>query len=150
MAKFTISTTISKPLDIVWNAFKDPENMLNWTKYLERVETVKGEFGEIGAVAHLHYLEKGRSYMLEDKLVSYEEKKRIESQVSGRGMFINVKTVFDSSSDQTTITMTWNGMSPSFLTRLILRLMQKKISKQALAELNDFKKLVEKYGEKFI
>ena len=83
MAKFRITTNIYKPLDIVWNAFIDPQNMLLWTRYLEKVEEIEGKFGEIGAIGHLHYLEKGRSYILEDKLLSYEERRRILSQVAG-------------------------------------------------------------------
>lgn len=149
MAKFKITTTINKPHEIVWNAFIDPQNMLHWTKYLEKVESIKGEFGEIGATAHLHYLEKGRSYILEDKLLEYEKGKRILSQVSGQGMIIEVETIFDALPNITTISMTWNGTSKSFMVRTMLRLMQKKIAKQAEAELEHFKSLVEKYGAKF-
>ena len=149
MAKFKITAIINKPKDIVWNAFIDPENMLLWTKYLEKVEVVKGKFGEIGATAHMHYLEKGRSYILEDKLLSYEEGIRIGSQVSGQGMIIEVETIFNSHQDVTNVSINWIGTSKSFITRFILRIMQGKIAKQAEAEFNDFKKLVETYGVKF-
>ncbi len=149
MPKFEIETIINQPPDIVWKAFIDPQNMLNWTRFLEKVETVKGKFGEIGAVAHLHYVEKGKSYILEDKLLSYEEGKRIGSQVSGQGMDIKVETTFEPVSNGTQISMVWDGTSKSSFARLILKLMRGKISKQALAELDTFKNLVEKYGTKF-
>ena len=150
MPVFKISVIIKQPLDIVWKAFIDPENMLHYTKYLEKVEVIQGKFGEIGAMAHLHYLEKGRSYILEDKLVDYEEGKKIGSQVSGQGMIIDVENHFESVPEGTKMTMSWNGTSKSFLTRNILKLMQKKIVKHAREELLTFKKLTQEYGSKFL
>ncbi|MFW9819972.1 MAG: SRPBCC family protein [Candidatus Thorarchaeota archaeon] len=61
MPKFEITTIINQPREIVWKAFIDPENMLQWMRFLEKVEVIKGELGEIGAVSHLHYVEKGKS-----------------------------------------------------------------------------------------
>ena len=150
MPDFKISINIKQPSDIVWKAFIDPENMLHYTKYLERVEVIQGKFGEIGAIAHLHYLEKGHSYVLEDKLVDYEEGKKIGSQVSGQGMIIDVENHFESVLEGSKITMRWNGTSKSFLTRIILKLMQKKIVKHAREELLAFKRLTEEYGSKFL
>ncbi|MFX1316335.1 MAG: SRPBCC family protein [Promethearchaeota archaeon] len=149
MAKFNITTTINQPQDVVWNAFIDPQNMTHWTRYLEKVEVIKGKLGEIGAISHLHYLEKGRSYILEDKMLAYEEGKRIVSQVSGEGMIIEVETNLESLQNGTKMSMTWNGTSKSLITRIILRLMQSKITKQAQSELDTFKTLVETYGVKF-
>ena len=150
MPDFKISINIKQPSDIVWKAFIDPENMLHYTKYLEKVEVVQGKFGEIGAIAHLHYLEKGRSYILEDKLVDYEEGEKIGSQVSGQGMVIDVENQFESVSEGTKMTLSWNGTSKSFLTGIILKLMQKKIKEHAREELLTFKQLTEEYGFKFL
>ena len=149
MAKFKITTNINQSPDVVWKAFIDPQNMTHWTRYLEKMEVIKGKFGEVGAIAHLHYLEKGRSYILEDKLLYYEEGNKIRSQVSGQGMDIEVETILESLPKGTKISMMWNGTSKSFFTRIILRLMQGKITKQAEAELNTFKSLVEMHGVKF-
>jgi len=149
MAKFKISTNINKSPEIVWKAYIDPHNMIQWTRYLEKMEVIKGKFGEVGAIAHLHYLEKGRSYILEDKLLSYESGKRILSQVSGQGMIIEVETIFNSHPNGTNISMIWKGTSKSLIVRIILRLMQRKITKQAEAELHTFKSLVETHGVNF-
>ena len=149
MAKFNISTIINKPLEIVWDAYIDPQNMLHWTRFLEKVEKIEGEFGEIGARAHLHYLEKGRAYILEDKLLEFEEKRRILSQVSGQGMDIKVETILEDLSTETKISMNWNGTSKSIFMRTIMNLMIKKITRQAEEELIHFKQLVENHGAKF-
>jgi len=149
IAKFNIDMLITQSPEITWKAYIDPQNMMQWTRYLQKVEVIEGKFGEVGAIAHLHYLEKGRSYILEDKLLSYEEGRRILSQVSGQGMIIEVDTIFNSHQDGTIISISWKGTSKSLMVRFILKLMQRKIAKQAEAELNSFKSLVETYGIKF-
>ncbi|MFW9819973.1 MAG: hypothetical protein ACFFE5_10215 [Candidatus Thorarchaeota archaeon] len=86
---------------------------------------------------------------MEDKMLAYEEGKRILSEVSGQGMDIKVETTLESLSEGTQITMLWNGTSKSAFARVILKLMRNSISKQAIAELETFKNLVEKFGIKF-
>ena len=149
MVTFKITTIINRPSTIVWKAFINPDNMLHWTKYLEKVEVVKGKFGEIGALSRLHYLEKGKAYILEDKLLAYKEGKRIVSEVSGQGMKILLETTLDPLDKATKVSMQWKGTSDSIFMRIMLWLMQKKISKHALNELLHFKSLVEIHGETF-
>ena len=149
MVSFKITTNIARPADIVWRAFINPDNMLHWTKYLEKVEVVKGVFGEIGALSRLHYVEKGKAYILEDKLLDFEEGKRIVSEVFGHGMKIILETNFDPIDGFTNVSMLWTGTGNSFFVRIALWLMQNKISKQALNELLHFKSLVEVHGEGF-
>jgi len=110
------------------------------------VEIVKGEFGKVGAKCHLHYLEKGRAYILEDEMLDYEEGKKIQSHISGQGLDIILETIFDSFQDTTQISMNWKGTSKSLLARIILKLMRGKITKQAESELITFKNLVETNG----
>jgi len=149
MAKFKITTNINKSPEVVWKAFIDPQNMLHWERYLEKVEVIQGKFGEVGAIAHLHYLEKGRSYILEDKLLAYDEGKRILSQITGQRMNIEVETIFDSLPIGTKISMSWKGTSTSLIIRVMLRLLQRKMVKQGKIELEHFKSLTETYGVNF-
>ncbi len=149
IAKFKIDMVITQSPEVTWKAYIDAQNMMQWTRYLEKVEVIEGTFGEVGAIAHLHYLEKGRSYILEDKLLSYEEGRKILSQVTGQGMIIEVETIFNSHQDGTNVSITWKGTSNSLMTRFILKLMQRKIAKQAEAEFALFKILVEAHGVKF-
>jgi uncharacterized membrane protein len=149
MVSFKITTKINQPINIVWKAFINPDNMLHWTKYLEKVEVVKGKFGEIGALSQLHYLEKGKAYILEDKLLVYEEGKRIVSEVSGQGMVITLETTLNPIDGDTKVSMQWTGRGQSFFMKIALWLMQNKISQHALNELLHFKSLVEVHGELF-
>ena len=149
MVSFKITTKINQPAAIVWKAFINPNNMLYWTKYLEKVEVLEGEFGKIGALSRLHYIEKGKAYILEDKLLAFEEGKRTESEVSGQGMKIILETTLDPIDGDTNVSMQWTGRGNSFFMRMALWLMQNKISKHALNELLNFKSLVEVHGAVF-
>jgi hypothetical protein len=149
LVSFKISTNITRPVDIVWRAFINPDNMLHWTKYLEKVEVVEGKFGEIGALSRLHYIEKGKPYILEDRLLEYEECRRILSEVSGNGMKILLEATLDPLDGTTMVSMHWKGTSNSIFIRIMLWFMRKKIAKQALNELLHFKSLVEVHGEVF-
>ena len=45
--------------------------------YLKKFEVIKGKVEEVGSIAHLHHYEKGRSYIMEDKLEHCEPEKSI-------------------------------------------------------------------------
>lgn len=148
MPEFTVSVEIARPIDIVEQAFFNPDNMPCWTKDLVRVEVVSGKIGDAGSVARLHYVENGRPYVLEDRLLSHEPGK-IVSQVSGSGMLIRVRTMMESSGDQTRVKLSWSGKGTAFPLNIILPLMGGKIKRSALQELETFKHLVETHGAVF-
>lgn len=149
MPKFYVSTLISQPNDIVYKAYINPENMLKWSTDLESFEQIKGEFGEIGSYAHLHYNQKGRSYTLKDELKYLDPEKKIVSQVSGEGLKIIVTTLFEEMDSKTKITLIWDGGGTKFIFKLLLPVLKRKIKRQAQTELNTFKRMVEQYGVKF-
>jgi uncharacterized membrane protein len=149
MAKFEISTVINSPIDIVYQAFVDTDNMLKWTKDLEKIEIVKGKFGEIGSAMQLHYNKKGRKSILQDTLEYIDPKRKIKSRVTGGGLNASVETTFYATNDRTIITMLWNGKGNNIIVTTILSILKNKIKREAQSELNLFRELVEKYGVKF-
>lgn len=72
MIQFKISKETDKPVELVYKAFSDSGNMLKWTKNLEKVEIVRGKFGEKDALMLLHYNQKGRRYIMQDRLIEHE------------------------------------------------------------------------------
>jgi len=149
MAQFKISTFINRPIEIVYQAFVDPDNMLKWTKDLESYEIVKGKFGEIGATIHLHYNHRGHKYVMVDKLEYLDPGKTIKSRVIGGGLNACVESTFIPKNNETELIMLWNGKWNNIIVTLILAILKKRIKKGAKSELNKFKELVEKYGAKF-
>jgi uncharacterized membrane protein len=149
MAQIEVSIFIKKSIKVVYQAFIDPENMLHWMSYLEKVETINGKFGEAGATARLYYNQKGRKSILEDKLEYLEPGKKIISSVKGKGISVRVENEFKHKENATELAMNWYGKGNNIFISLMLRLLKGKIKKQMQAELNAFKELVEKYGIKF-
>ena len=69
MTKFEVSTIINKPINIVVNALMNTDNFVHWQTDLEKFEVIERKPGEVGSIAHLHYSQKGRSYIIEDKMI---------------------------------------------------------------------------------
>ena len=83
MTIFKVSTIINQPVDIVVRALMNPDNFPYWTTDLEKFEVIKGKPGEVGSIGHLHYLQKGRPYVMEDKLIYADPGKKYVSDVTG-------------------------------------------------------------------
>jgi hypothetical protein len=149
MVDFTIKEIINQPKDIVVKAFLNPENMLFWTKNLEKFEVVSGNPGEIGSIAILHYLENGKRYDMKDELIECEPKKRYVSKVTGEDLTAIVETILNDIGKDTEIIIHWSGKSNNLLTNSILTLMKKRMIYQTKNELKNFKNLVEKRGVHF-
>ncbi len=104
---------------------------------------IKGKTGEVSSIGHLHYFQKGRSYVMEDKLIYCEPGKKYVSQVSGDVLTAQVETTLHSSGNETEMNVTWSGKGKIFFLKLLLPLLRGKLIKQSKSELETFKKLVE-------
>lgn len=149
MITFKVSTVIDEPIDIVIKALMNPDNFPYWTTDLEKFEVIKGKTGEVGSIGRLHYVQKGRSYVLEDKLIYCEPGKKYVSQVSGDALTANVETTLHSTGNRTEMSITWSGKGKVIILKLLLPVFRSRMIKQSRAELETFKKLVETRGIDF-
>ena len=149
MPRFEISTHINQPPDVVHQAFIDPDNAVQWTKDLVKFEVVSGKADQAGAVAHLHYNQKGKSYIMEDVLEYCEPGRKYISRVSGGGLSARVEVTIDAADGGTDITMVWARTGQNLIIKVILWLMRRKIKRGAQEELDTFKELVETHGARF-
>ena len=149
MITFEISTIVDKPADIVSKALNNPENHPYWTTDLDRFEVIKGRANEVGSIARLHYSQKGRPYVMEDKLIYCEPGKKYISQVTGDALTAEVETTLRPLGKKTEMGLKWSGKGKTLLLKLLLPLFRSKIIKQARIDLETFKKLVEEKGPDF-
>jgi hypothetical protein len=105
MIEFEVSTLIGKPVKIVVDALMNPDNFVHWQTDLVKFEVVERKSGEVGSIAHLHYSQKGRSYIMEDKMIYCEPGKKYVSQVSGDVITAKVETTLQSIGDKTKINL---------------------------------------------
>jgi hypothetical protein len=149
MTRFTISTHINRPPDVVNGALMVPENFVHLTSNLEKFEVVSGNAGEAGATAHLHYVEQGQSYMMEDYLEYIEPGRKYISRVTGNGMHIRTETLLEPSNGGTHMALTWSGTSDYLLAKLLFPFLRRRMIRHAQADLDTFKALVETHGVRF-
>lgn len=149
MTQFSVSIVINKPVDIVVHALMNYKNFVYWQTNLEKFEVIKETEEKVGSIAHLHYNEKGRKYIMEDKMIQYEPNKKIVSKVSGDAISAIVETIILSEGDKTGITLKWSGEGKIFLVKFLLPLLKGKMIKQSIKELETFKHLIETRGSDF-
>lgn len=147
--KFKVSTIIEKPVDVVVGALMNPDNLPYWTTDLVRFEVVSGKAGEAGAVGRLHYMQNGRSYIMEDKMIYCEPGKKYVSRVSGDVIEAQVETLLNAIGGKTEMTVTWSGKGKILLLKLFMPLLKGTMIRQSQMELDKFKRLVESKGSDF-
>lgn len=149
MTAFEVHTVINQPVNIVVEALMNPENHPYWTTDLDRFEVIKGKGGEVGSIAHLHYVQKGRSYVMEDKLVYCEPGKKYVSQVTGDFLSAEVETLLTARGNETEMRIKWSGEGKKPVLKLLLPLLRTKLIKLAKSDMETFKRLVETRGADF-
>lgn len=149
MTSFKASIVIDRPVDVVVQALMNPDNFPYWQTDLERFEVVKLRPGMVGSVGRLHYSQKGRSYVLEDRMISCEPGRRYVSQVTGEAITARVETTLTPLGNKTEMTLMWSGKGKMLLLKLLLPLLRGKMMRQSRAELATFKELVETRGSDF-
>jgi hypothetical protein len=149
LIEFKIGININQPVDIVNQALMEPANAPWWTSDLERFEVVHGEPGLTGSIAHLHYRQGGRSYIMEDVLEYAEPGRRYVSRVSGGGMVARVETTIEPSASRTELTVFWSGSGKSILAKLFFPFLRGMMTRRARSDLETFKNLVETHGAHF-
>lgn len=147
----TIETTveIAQPREVVADAFLNPANAVCWTTDLERFEIISGRPGEVGSVAHLHYNQNGRPFVMEDVLEEMIPNQYFRSRVSGGGLSAVVETWLRERRGTTEVRFRWSGSGSTFLMRLLLPFLRGTILRRARSDLDRFKDLVETHGACF-
>jgi hypothetical protein len=134
---------IARPPEEVVQVILDPAKAVLWTSNLERFEVINGNPGEVGSVAHLHYVENGRSYVMKDELIAADPNRRYVSRVSSDALTAEIESVLSPSEGGTRLAIRWTGEGRMPLLRLLLPFMRAAVARQAAADLRKLRDLVE-------
>lgn len=149
MVKFSVQKVINAPTDVVAKAMENPENAPYWQTDLERSEVVSGGPGQVGAIGRLHYNQKGRKYVLEERMLECEPGKRYLSEVSGDALTARVETTLESENGRTRMTIKWEGSAKMLALKMLFLFIRSRMVRQAQRELDTFARLVEARGSDF-
>jgi hypothetical protein len=124
----------------------DAESAPMWTAGLEWLELVEGVVGEPGCVGRAHYVEGGRQYTLEDRLVDVVPNRYYKSEIIGGGIKATVETTLEPVEDGTQLTLRWSGTGTNPLTRITLPFMRQRLHRQIETDLDALRRLAERRG----
>ena len=117
------------------DALNNADNFPYWQTDLERFEVIKGGPNQEGSIGRLHYSQKGRTYIMEDRLIHCEPGKKYISEVEGEAIFAIVETTMQSLGGKTKMNLRWSGRGKVLFLRLLLPLFRIRMAKQAKKEL---------------
>jgi hypothetical protein len=140
---------IAQPPEVITEAFLDPDNAVYWTKDLERFEVISREPGLVGSVAHLHYIQNDKRYILEDVMKEYIPNEYFKSEVTGGGLRAQVETWLREKNGNTEVMIKWSGSGNTLMMRILLPFLRGVMRRQMRSELECFKSLVEDRGAHF-
>ena len=145
--KYKLDLDLQKPLNDVWKAFNDVENLKKWQPSLVKVETISGVAGQVGAVSELTFSEGKREFTLTEKIIQREDPTRIEMLYENKFADNTVTHTFVEQEDGTTLWI--NETEYSFKTivmKLMGPIMKGNFILRSRMEMNQFKELVERSG----
>ena len=149
MVQFELMAEINKPPDVVVQALMRVENAPYWNTDLVRFELISGEPGKVGSVGRIHYVQKGREYILEDVMEHVDPGRRYVSRLTGPDIIAHVETLIEPIDRGSRMVIVWTGKGRRFLPRLLLPLIRSSLVRQSQQELATFKELVETWGADF-
>src|SRR5690349_21526127 len=71
--KFSHETILERPIDVVWKAFDNPDNLKIWMPTVTKFELISGEQGRPGAISRMTFNENGRTFVMDEIIVSRQE-----------------------------------------------------------------------------
>lgn len=143
MTTVEVSVVIAASPESVSEVLLDADAAPLWTSGLERLELVRGTAGLAGSVGLAHYVEGGRHYTLEDRLLEVDPARHFESEVRGGGLKAVVETNLERLPDGTRTTIRWSGTGTNPLTWLMLPFMRRSVGRRCREDLESLRALVE-------
>jgi hypothetical protein len=142
--EYTIEITINKPRKEVIEKFDNEENLKHWQKGLQEFTTIEGEPGQVGSVAKIKFVHKGREMEMIETITKRNFPDEFTGSYSHKAMDNEVANTFIEIDKDTTLLKSKNTFkSDALAMKLMCFLMPGLFKKQSLQYLNDFKAFVE-------
>jgi uncharacterized membrane protein len=138
------TVVINKPVNEVWEFFKNPDNLILWLSGFQKFEHVSGIPGTVGAKAKHLFIERGKELILDGELTEVIDEKRIIGILDSSMMLNTVTNSFnDIGNDQTEISISSDTQFKGFLWKQIGPLMKGEFKKRQEKDLQTLKQVLE-------
>jgi hypothetical protein len=141
--KYTLSNTISKPLEEVIEKFKNPEGVKHWMEGLQKIEHLSGTPGEVGAKSDFYFLHKNKEMKISETVLEQNLPNQIKFGYQSPMGYNEVEMLFEKLSD-TSVKQTNNSyFEVKGFMKVTSFLMKGMFKKQSLKYMTAFKNYVE-------
>lgn len=134
---------IDQPLQDVYRAFGNPDNLPRWLSGLQRTVQISGEPGKVGSVSKQIYLERGRTVEMIETITAHEPERFFAGTLEGPGMKGDLRVEFEDRGATTLLRFSGDFSPCSFMMWLLMPFMKGSIRKRQMGDLESFKRLVE-------
>jgi len=141
--KYTLSNTISKPLEEVIEKFKDPEGVKHWMEGLQKIEHLSGTPGEVGAKSDFYFLHKNKEMKISETVLEQNLPNQIKFGYQSPKGYNEVEMLFEKLSDNSVKQTNNSYFELKGFMKVMSFLMKGMFKKQSLKYMTAFKNYVE-------
>ena len=141
--KYTLSNTISKPLDEVIEKFKDPEGVKHWMEGLQKIEHLSGTPGEVGAKSDFYFLHKNKEMKISETVLEQNLPNQIKFAYQSPMGYNEVEMLFEKLSDNSVKQINNSYFELKGFMKVMSFMMKGMFKKQSLKYMTAFKNYVE-------
>lgn len=139
-----LSVTIDRSVDVVFKAFNDPFDRMDWLEGYEGTERVSGALGIPGSVSTVFLSHDGKQFEMREELKAYGENELVEVLLSSEMFTQRLKVTFTAiDSGMTEVGMTSIIEGSSWFVRSMMGLARDRMQQQEEQNLIRLKELLE-------
>lgn len=138
------SVTIDRPIDVVFSAFNDPFDRMDWQEGYEGTERVSGAPGVIGSVSTVFLTHDDKKFEMREELKAYGDNEIVEVVLSSDLFTQHMKVTFSAiDSSSTEVLMSGTVAGSSWFLRSMMGLAKDRMQQQEQQNFIRLKQLLE-------
>lgn len=140
---YTINVSIDKPIEDVFKAFNNSENIKNWIPEVQSFEVVNNNPGKTGSIYKITVLNQGQEIVMTEKVMAYVPNEKVTLFFDAEGMLKKDDYIFTEKNGKTIVTVSTSCQSETYLMACVFPFFKSTFVKQDQSYLNNFKTFVE-------
>ena len=135
--------TINRPVERVWEALMNPENLKFWLTGFVSVEHISGEIGKTGSVSRLKFLERDKELEVTETAILVDPNLQYTFKMTSIPFDTNTDIRLIASGNSTELIQTVQFFPKQIFMKIMMPLIKGAMKRRMESELNKFKDFVE-------